>query len=182
MDITTQSHFQTRLKGFLAWAAKIRLIDYDPSAPLSFIKPSDKRTQPLTPLQFDELLTVTEPFAAAQTGQVHEYSVELRAFFLLQRWVGLRIIDCLTFPSSGLVGNHLKLNTQKTGAEVDRILPGQVVTALQSLSPDRLHFKPDYFSWAKTWTSKDTLRMSWESYIRDLNDFLSFTDENGQPM
>jgi len=24
--------------------------------------------------------------------------------------------------------------------------------------------------------------MSWESYIHELNDFLSFTDENGQPM
>jgi hypothetical protein len=85
MDITTQSQFQTRLKGFLAWAAKIRLIDYDPSAPLSFIKPSDKRTQPLTPLQFDELLTAIESFTAAQTGQAHEYAAELKALFLLQR-------------------------------------------------------------------------------------------------
>lgn len=182
MDITTQSQFQTRLKGFLAWAAKIRLIDYDPSAPLSFIKPSDKRTQPLTPLQFDELLTAIESFTAAQTGQAHEYAAELKALFLLQRWVGLRIIDCLTFPRSGLVGNRLRLSTQKTGAEVDRILPDHVVAALQSLSIDRPHFNPEYFFWVKTWISKETLRMSWESYIRELYDFLSFTDENGQPM
>jgi hypothetical protein len=31
MGITTQSHFQTRLKGFFAWATNIRMIDYDPS-------------------------------------------------------------------------------------------------------------------------------------------------------
>jgi hypothetical protein len=94
---------------------------YDPSAPLRFIKPSDKRTQPLAPLQFEGLQTAIEPFTTAQTGQAREYAAELRAILLLQRWVGLRIIDCLTFPRSGLVGNGLKLNTQKTGAEVDRI-------------------------------------------------------------
>ncbi|MGO8734704.1 MAG: hypothetical protein ACLQVM_18165 [Terriglobia bacterium] len=94
MGITTQSHFQTRLKGFFAWATNVRMIDYDPSAALVFIQSSDKRTQVFTPPQFDELIAAIELFTISQAGQVHEYAGELRALFLLQRWVGLRILDC----------------------------------------------------------------------------------------
>lgn len=36
--------------------------------------------------------------------QVREFTGKLKAYFVLQRWVGLRIIDCLMFPALFLAG------------------------------------------------------------------------------
>lgn len=181
MGASTQSTFQGRLKRLFDWAAGIRLIDSDPAARLEYIKPSEKRTNVLTQPQFEELLNTIEPFTAAQAGECHHLSKEFRALFLLQRWAGLRILDCLALPRSGLVGNRLKLKTQKNGADVDRILPDHAVAALRALSPDRSTFKPGYFLWSVK-CQKENLTSKWVEYIQTMNRFLSFKDEQGQPM
>jgi len=81
MGSTSQCHFQTRLKGFFAWARVINLIEFDPALGLAYIKPSDKRTHVLTPAQFDELLAAVEHFTSAQTTETCDLTKELRASF-----------------------------------------------------------------------------------------------------
>jgi integrase len=181
MSDTTQSHFQTRLKGFFEWATQIRLIDMDPSAPLRHIAPSKKRTQPLTRAQFQELMAAIGPFTSSQGGQVHSYADELRALFLLQRWVGLRIGDAVAFPRAGLVRGRLNLRTIKNGAKVDVPLPGCVIDALEALSPDRPDFRPGYFLWPKS-LKESTLPTRWGQILLTMNSHLNFIDEHGHPM
>jgi site-specific recombinase XerD len=181
MGPTSQSTFQGRLQRFFEWAVGIDLIESDPAARLTYIKPSDKRTNPLTPPQFEELLAAVEPFTTAQVGECREFAAELRALFLLQRWSGLRILDCLMLPRSGLVGNRLKLRTQKNGAAVNRILPDHVVTALQALAPNRPAFRAGYFLWSAR-CQRDNLTPKWDEYIQKMNSYLTFLDEEGLPM
>jgi site-specific recombinase XerD len=80
---TSQSTFQGRLKQFCRWSVQIGFIERDPSTSLAPISKSEKRTQVLTPSQFEELLAAIEPFTAAQTGMLHEFAPKFRALFLL---------------------------------------------------------------------------------------------------
>ena len=180
MGITTQSHFLTRLKSFFSWATRIRLIAMDPSLPLDSIAPSDKRTMPLSPKQFEELLAATERYGADLPKGPVEWGEQLRVLFLVMRWSGLRIADALMLPRSALSGNRLTLTTLKTKATPTLVLPDFVALALRDLKP-RPNAHPNYF-W---WTGKSnhlTLTTEWTAIIRDFRRYLSFLDEQGQPM
>ena len=180
---TTSAHFQSRLKSFFVWSLATRQITFDPSALLKPRALSQVRTQPLTPEQFDELLTRIEPFTENTVNAEYQgYAKELKALFLLQRWAGLRILDCLMLPRSGLVGNRISLITKKTGAKIEnRVLPDHAVSALNALSPDRPTFKPDYFLWNEG-VKWENLSNRWINAITALNAYLDFKDEDGQPM
>ena len=180
MGITTQSHFQTRLKSFFSWATRIHLIDMDPSLPLDSITPSDKRTIPLNPEQFEELLSATERYDADQSHEEDKYGEELRTLFLVMRWSGLRIADALLLPRSALVGNRLTLTTLKTKAKPTPVLPDFVVDALLKLQPRR-NTHPKYFWWSGK-SSHLTLTTQWTARIRSFNRYLSLRDEQGHPM
>jgi len=93
MALTTQSHFLSRLKEFFRWAMATDRLDRDPSLALAPIAPSDKRTMPLTPGQFNELLVATEEYDANQPRKKLQHGAELRAIFLSIRWSGLRLAD-----------------------------------------------------------------------------------------
>jgi site-specific recombinase XerD len=181
MGDTTQSLFQTRLKGFFEWAARTRLISDDPAAALRHIAKSKKRTQPLTPQQFSELLAAIKPFCATATGQVRGYAKEFKALFLLQRWIGLRISDALLLPRTGVANGRLTLRTQKTGAKVDVRLPTCVIEALGDLSPDRDGFRPKYYFWSSA-LADSSMAIKWDRFIMQLNGFLHFVDEEHHPM
>jgi integrase len=180
MAATAQATFQRRLKGLFKWATNIHLIPHDPSVVLARIKPNNKRTIPLTREQFKTLMATIEPFCNASTTEAKSFAKEFRALFLLQRYTGLRLIDCLVLSRAALVGNRLKLRTQKTKAVVDRVIPDEVVAALQALSPDRPGFKGDYFLWAAG-CEKKSLSVKWGKHIIAMNAYLDFKDEFGQP-
>lgn len=178
---TSQSHFQGYLKRFFRYAVRIGLLTQNPAQELRSIPKNPKRTEVLTPAQYQELLDVIPRFTAAQTGMVSEFTKEFRALFLLQRWSGMRILDCLMLPRTGLIGNNVQTKTKKTGGRVDCVLPDQAVDALKSLSPDRERFLPAYFFWSRgiEW---ETLSTKWGDFIRDMNPLLAFTDRQGKPM
>ena len=180
MGMTTQSNFLTRLKNFFAWAAVIGLIGLDPSLPLKSIRPSDKRTMPLTPKQFEELLAATERYDASQPQEEDRYGKDLKTLFLVMRWSGLRIADALMLPRTALVGNRLSLTTLKTKEMPRPILPDHVVTALLDLQP-RPNTHPNYFFWSAK-SHHLTLTTEWTARIRDFRRYLPFVDEQGQPM
>jgi integrase/recombinase XerD len=187
IGVTSQSHFQGYLKRFFRYAVRLDLIPRDPALGLAPITKSDKRTKRLTPAQFKELLVAIHMYTESQPGMVREFAPEFKALFLLQRWSGMRILDCLMLPRTALTGNSIDTKTKKTGAKVDCEVPDEVVEALLALSPERERFLPAYFFWNRKASGKegiewDTLSTKWGHYIFQMNDHLHFVDDNGKPM
>jgi site-specific recombinase XerD len=180
MGLTTQSHFLSRLKEFFRWAVATDRLNRDPSLALAPITPSDKRTMPLTPSQFNELLAATEEYDANQPRKKLQHGAELRAIFLTMRWSGLRLADVLALPRSALNGSRLVLKTKKTGAIFDRLIPDDVVSALTALPP-RHTAPPDCFFWSRE-THLHSLELAWLKRIRRLNKFVALVDDHDQPM
>src|ERR1017187_6293112 len=178
---TSQSHFQGYLKRFFRYAVRPGFISTNPSLDLKPITKSKKRTEMLNKIQFRELSAAVQIFCAAQTGMLKDFTKELVALFLVQRWSGMRILDCLMLPRTALVGDNLITNTKKTGARVDCDLPEEAVAALLALSPDRVRFRPEYFFWS-VGIQWETLSTKWGNFIRDMHPFLSFKNAKGEPM
>jgi integrase len=180
MGTQTQASFQGRLQEFFGWAYDTEKIDRDPSASLRTIKVKSTETLPLTPEQFEERLVGLSKYDAATTG-IRHYGKQLGSLFIIMRWTGLRIGDVLMLARSALRGDRLSLITYKTKAGFDERVPDQVIAALAELQP-RKHVHPDYFFWSGKAKYKSLVGL-WEARIQAYNDgFLSFRDEDGQPM
>lgn len=175
---SSQSTLLVRIKAFFDWATGIELLAKNPAKRLKRIRPDYAQTEVLTPEQFTVLLDSVEPFCAKQTGDIREFANELRALFLLQRVTGMRLIDCLTLPRTGINGDRLFTKTQKTGAEVKRRLPKCVIEALAVLSMDRPNFRPSHFLWGANLQQK-TLSSSWGKMIAKMD--AQFVNEEGKP-
>ena len=180
MSQTTQSHFLTRLKGFFAYAARIGLFPSGPAVALASIAVDSKHTLPLTDKQFRELLAATDKHDAEQTQDFERYGAALRVLFLVMRWTGLCLIDVLMLRRSALVGNRLVLTTQKTKTKTSPILPDFVRDALIALEPLPSTGKDHFFCSGRI--HHLSLTTMWTARIRELNRFLSFTDQQGRPM
>jgi site-specific recombinase XerD len=102
MSGTTQSQFQSRLKAFFSWTLKLGLIQLDPSAAMRGIKPDGRQTIPLTASQFAELLAATDAYGDDPHRDTPHKGHELKILFLLMRWSGLRIGDCMIMTRSSL--------------------------------------------------------------------------------
>ena len=178
---TTQNLLVTRIKSFFGYVRAMRWVADDPSLLLKSIDAEHVQTMPLTPEQFEQVLAATYDYDAGRRQSTAKFGADLRAIFMLQRWVGLRIVDALMFPRSGLVGNRLKLTTQKTGAKVDRILPDCVVEALNAV-PRRPNIHADQYFWTRKCDHR-VLAIMWDQRVKRLNDHhLSIKDEDGNPM
>ena len=145
------------------------------------ISKSKKRTQVLSRLQFQDLLAAIPRYTAAKRGMMRGFGAEIRALFLLQRWSGMRLLDCLVLPRAALAGDRLQTITIKTNGLVDCILPEEVVDALMALSPKRERFLPGFFLWERG-VGIDYLSTKWGCSVRELNGYLDLRDTKGQPM
>jgi integrase len=180
----TQKNFQFYLKDVFRYIVGLGdYIDKSPAEGLRAIKVPRPGVQPLSLLQFEDVLASIEPCCAAESGIMHEIAAELRALCLLQRYEGLRLGDAVALPRTALVGNLLTLKTQKTGVLIkDRFVPDQVVTALTALSKGRKYFREEFFLWPKSVGSWKSLVARWEDKLRRLNPFLNFINDLGEPM
>jgi len=153
---------------------------------LKAVTPEDSQTWPLTPQQFEELLAATHKLDAEARYKSAQVGEHLRALFLVQRWTGLRVGDVLSLPKSALQGNRLtaviqkKLHRKPAAARVVCIVPDHVAEALTSL-PLRNEEHPDYFFWSRK-CSQQVNTNKWLGKVDRLNDYLSFTNEAGDPM
>jgi len=182
MDSTTQSKFQGYLKHFFDYAVDLGCIEKNPVAKWKGIPEACQPAQPLTPEQFNDLLAAIQPFCASEPGYVRAMAAEFRALFLLQRWAGLRILDALVLPRSGLIGNRISLTTIKTGAVINgRVLPDYVAEELAALSRERKGFKKAYFFWREG-IAQASLTSVWTKSIMRMNAFLHLIDDREEPM
>jgi len=76
MGQSYSSHFQGRLKNFCRWCVGTGNMERDSSSLLKSIRLSEVRTQPLAPVQFNELLAAVDPFIAEVKGEMKEYASE----------------------------------------------------------------------------------------------------------
>ena len=180
LNLTSQNQLQGRLRAFFEWAVEIRKIPWNPALILSPIPNDPEKTQPLTPEQFEELLQATYVYDESCRRECDRFGAELRALFLMQRWVGLRVIDALLLPHKALVKGVLTLQTMKTDALVETKLPSRALAALRELRPRR-GTSPAHYFWSGSCTVP-ALRATWLKRIRRLNKHLNFKDEEGQPM
>jgi site-specific recombinase XerD len=184
--LTTQAALLTRIKAFFRWATAMEYTRRNPAFMLKAVTPNDSQTWPLTPAQFVELLKATHDLDAHAVYRSARVGQHLRALFLVQRWTGLRVGDVLALPKAALQGNRLtaviqkKLNRKPAAARMECILPDHVVEALNSL-PARNEEHPDYFFWSRA-CSQLVNTNKWLRKVDRLNDYLSFTNEAGEPM
>ena len=186
LALTTQAALLTRVKAFFRWATAMEYARRSPALMLKAVTPDDSQTWPLTPKQFEELLAATHKLDADARYKSAQVGQHLRALFLVQRWTGLRVGDVLSLPKSALQGNRLtaviqkKLNRKPAAARVVCIVPDHVAEALTSL-PLRNEEHPDYFFWSRK-CSQQINTNKWLRKVDRLNDYLSFTNEAGDPM
>ncbi len=186
LALTTQATLVIRVKSFFYWATAMEYTIRNPTLLLRPITPNDSQTWPLTPNQFGQLIATTYKFdeqARYKSGKIGQW---LRAIFLVQRWTGLRIGDVLYCPKSALTGNRLramirkKMNRKPTESIVEFVLPDHVVDALNAL-PLRPEEHPDYWFWSRR-CSPLVNTNKWVRKIDQLNNYLDFKDENGEPL
>jgi hypothetical protein len=177
---SSQNQHLGLIKAFFSWDTRVELIDRDPSIVLKPSPVERVQTIPLTREQFKEVIAATYAYDEKRPSGGPLHGCDVRAIFLLQRWTGLRIIDALMLPRSGRQGDRLKLKTQKTRAEIDRLLPDEVVAAFSDL-PQRSYVHPDYFFWSRG-CKRENLTVMWVGRERRFNKHLSLADERGQPV
>ena len=180
LNATTQGQVQRRLKAFFKWGTDLRKIPWNPASAMGKIVADPEETMPLTLKQFDALIAATYSYDKGQRRAYDKFGPELRSIFLIQRWVGLRIIDVLLLPRTAVVDGVLSLRTLKTDAEVVVELPRVVLDALEALKHGH-GASPKHYFWSGG-CSVETLRATWLRRIRALGKYLSFEDEEGKPM
>lgn len=177
----TRANRLSRLRSFFKWASDLRLIESNPAAVLLSIKAeNEEETQPLTKEQFKQLLEATYKYDADRRSDKDKFGADLRAVLLVMRWTGVRLSDALMLRRSGVVGDRLKMDIQKTGDKIDRVVPSVVIDALAAV-PVRKRMHPDQFFWSRECDHR-TLAGMWTPRIRLLNQYLNFKNERGDAM
>jgi integrase/recombinase XerD len=163
------------LRIFFLWCYKLHKVANDPSAMIRNIRVTDddmEQTMPLTLPQFDQVIKATYKDT--------EFGVELRAIFLVMRWLGVRLIDAVMLARSGVRGNRIKLTVQKTrnstGATIDRPVPDEVIQALAAVVPRKGTHPDRYFTTGNC--NHRALSTMWGKRIRKSNDYLDLKNED----
>jgi integrase len=178
----TQRFRQTKLRSFFRWCRDLGKIDTNPAVVLRPIKAeNEEETQPLTSEQFRQLIDATYQYDQDRRVDKDRFGVDLRAVFLVMRWTGVRLVDALMLRRSSLVGNRLNgVDIQKTGDRIDRLVPDEVVEALNAV-PMRKTMHPDQFFWSRQCDHR-TLASMWTPRVRLINKCIEFKDDRDEPM
>ena len=177
----TQNLYVSHIHRFFKWAVDAEYLDRDPSTIVKRQKHEHIQTQPLTPAQFALVLESTYKLDADKKEYVPEYGRDLRAICLLQRWTGIRLIDCLMLRRAQVRDGWLKLTTKKTGAHLERRLPQQVLDALAEIEPQE-HTRQGYYFWSAACQDADNLTVIWTQRIKALNKYFELETEDGDPL
>ena len=166
---TSQSILLGRLSDWLGYCHRVGLIDRNPSLVLESIPQKSKVTLPLTQEQYQQVLD------AAMTAP---YGTQLVAIITAMRWTGLRIGDVLALRHSDIVGNRLRIVTQKTGSHIDVPLPTAVLATLSTLPTEGIRL--GYYFWAVGESKQAHLATIWSKRTAAIP--VTLRDEHGKPM
>lgn len=176
----TQNLYVSHLHRFFKWAVAAEYLSRDPSTIVKRQKHDHIQTLPLSPEQFEEVLTATYKLDENRYKDTPEYGRDLRAIFLLQRWTEMRLIDALMLKRNKIRAGLLSITTRKTGDALERKLPNQVLEALAEIKPQP-HVRPECYFWSKD-CEADNLTIVWSERVKKLNDYLKLTDDTGKTM
>ena len=138
---STIAHKQGTVFNFFAYCLKMKWVLENPAADLSRIKFADPEVDYFAPDEFDALIKAAE-------GMRGRKAARLKAFILVSRWTGLRILDVTTLERRRITAGKLLLRTTKTGVDIWAPLPPFVLQALKEMKPLPDSHK-DYFFWSK---------------------------------
>lgn len=138
---STIAHKQGTVFNFFAYCHNMGWVAENPAAKLSRIQWEDPEVDYFTPKEFNALIKAAE-------GMRGKKAARLRAFILVMRWTGLRIIDVTTLERRRITNGNLLLRTTKTGVHVYAPLPPFVLQALKDAKPLPDSHK-DYFFWSR---------------------------------
>ena len=178
----TQSFRLTKIRSFFKWAYDLRKVEENPAVMLRSIKAeNEEETQPLTPNQFNQLIEATYKYDADRRTQKDKFGSDLRAVFQLMRWTGVRLVDALRLRRSSVQGHRLVgVHIQKTNETIDRVVPIEVIDALEAV-PVRKTMHADQFFWSRKCNHR-VLSGMWTPRVRRLNGYLDFKDDQGSSM
>jgi integrase/recombinase XerD len=175
LKANTQKFRAAKIRAFFLWCYKLHKVANDPAAAIRniIVTPDEvDSAQPLTQKQVKQVMEATYKDA--------EFGVELRAVFLVMRWLGVRLIDALMLSHSGVKGNRIKLTVQKTrnstGATIDRPVPGDVIEALAAVVPRDGYHVDKHFTTGKC--HHRALSTMWTKRIRTLNAYLDLKNDD----
>jgi site-specific recombinase XerD len=138
---STKAHKQGTVFNFFAYCLKMKWVSENPAANLSRIQWDDPEVDYFAPTEFDALIKAAE-------GMRGRKAARLKAFILVMRWTGLRILDVTTLERRRIKNGNLLLRTTKTGVHIYAPLPPFVLQALKVMKPLPDSHK-DYFFWSK---------------------------------
>jgi integrase len=138
---STKAHKQGTIYNFFSYCLNMGWVGENPAAKLSRIQFDDPEVDYFTPDEFDALIKAAE-------GMRGRKAARLKAFILVMRWTGLRILDVTTLQRRRIAGGNLLLRTTKTGVHIYAPLPPFVLEALAAVKPLADSHK-DYFFWSK---------------------------------
>jgi site-specific recombinase XerD len=138
---STRAHKQGTIFNLFAYCLKMKWVSENPAANLSRIQWDDPEVDYFAPAEFDALIKAAE-------GMRGRKAARLKAFILVMRWSGLRILDVTTLQRRRITNGNLLLRTTKTGAPVYAPLPPFVLRALAEVKP-LPDSHSDYFFWSK---------------------------------
>lgn len=173
-----QAGLLRRVKSFFKWATAMGYAEKDPALILQSIPEEESKTQPLTPEQYIELLAACD----RMTADGKEYGRHLRALFQFQRWTGTRVGDPVCTKRTAFVGNRIKVvirkkrNRSPNNCTQEFVLPDEVVDTLNALPGD------DPYWWPCNASSEESRVTHWILKVSEVNDYVTFTDEHGNPM
>ena len=148
---------QEFLKMFFKRARLLRWIAENPAELLLPIKASKSEVKKLTPEEKERLLDAI-PKVFPNIAQT------VRAFVLVQRYSGLRLVDVVTLRTDALADDGLMIARQEKNEEPVFVpLPPFVISLLAALSPKG----KEYFFWTGTSTIKTAVN-DWSEKMRKL--------------
>ena len=140
-EASTRAHKQGTVYDFFGYCLKMKWVLENPAADLSRIEFDDPEVDYFAPEEFDALIKAAE-------GMRGRKAARLRAFILVMRWTGLRIMDVTTLERRRITNGKLHLRTTKTNVKVYAPLPPLVLQALAEVKPLPDSHK-DYFFWSR---------------------------------
>ena len=163
-----------RLRAFLRFAQRRKWVAENPALELKAPRITLCPTLPFSREEVLRILAAVNDYKEEFPTRGADNARRIRALVLLLRYSGMRIGDAVSLTAERIEENRLFLYTQKTGVQVNTILPDFVLKALDTTPK----VSETHFFWDGT-SNLETIVGSWRKRLVKL--FELAKGENGHP-